>query len=159
MKQVRFQQIMDLPPQLLTLEKAAAAEGFRFLTRLIADWNTGANRFDAPGELLIAAYLDDCLIGIGGLSVDPYAQNGTGRLRRVYVAASLRGRNIGRALVETLLEHAAKHFRVVRLCTDTSEGDSFYLRCGFQRTDHAHATHTMLLGEAGFGQQAVDHNR
>jgi hypothetical protein len=83
MRQLQIQQILHLPPQILALEKEVLAEGFRFLTRLITEWNTGANRFDAPGECLMAAYQGDSLIGIGGLTVDPYAPTNTGRLRRL----------------------------------------------------------------------------
>ncbi|WLG53044.1 GNAT family N-acetyltransferase [Pseudomonas sp. FP1742] len=148
MKQVEIQRIAHLPPQILTLEKEAVGEGFRFLTRLIVEWKSGANRFDAPGECLMAAYMDYCLIGIGGLSVDPYSQNDTARLRRVYVAASSRGQQVGQTLVNALVEYAAHRFRIVRLSTDTPEGDAFYLHCGFNRSNDDHATHTMLLGNA-----------
>lgn len=95
MKRFEIQQIAQLPPQILALEKEAVDEGFRFLTRLVTEWHSGANRFDAPGECLMAAYLNQQLIGIGGLSVDPYAGNNAARLRRVYVAASSRGATCG----------------------------------------------------------------
>lgn len=146
MTQVEIQQLVRLPPQILALEKAAVAEGFRFLTRLIAEWNSGANRFEARGECLMGAYLDKCLIGIGGLSVDPYARN-TARLRRVYVVASSRGQYVGQTLVDALVEHATQHFRSVRLFTDTPEGDTFYQHYGFKRSDDEHATHTLLIAK------------
>lgn len=130
------------------LEKLSVGEGFRFLTRLINEWSSGVNRFDAPGECLMAVFLGNCLVGIGGVSVDPFAQNGTGRLRRVYIAPSARGQGVGRALVERLVAQAALHFRVLRLSTDTVEGNSFYLRCGFHRLVDEHATHIMPLGKA-----------
>lgn len=148
MKRVEIQRIAHLPPQILTLEKEAVEEGFRFLTRLIAEWKSGGNRFDAPGECLMAAYRDHCLIGIGGLSVDPYAQNDTARLRRVYVAASSRGLKVGQTLVNSLVEFASHRFRIVRLSTDTPEGDAFYRHCGFNRSYDDHATHTLFLGDA-----------
>lgn len=148
MKRFEIQQIACLPPQILTLEREAAGEGFRFITRLITEWHSGANRFDAPGECLLAAYSNQQLIGIGGLSVDPYAENNAARLRRVYVAASSRGQHVGEALVKALVERAALRFQVVRLTTDTPEGNAFYAHCGFTRTDDAHATHMMLLGDA-----------
>lgn len=66
MKRVEIQRIARLPPQILPLEKEAIEEGFRFLARLIAEWRSEANRFDAPGECLMAAYRDHRLIGIGG---------------------------------------------------------------------------------------------
>ncbi|RZI59951.1 MAG: GNAT family N-acetyltransferase, partial [Pseudomonas sp.] len=120
-------------------------EGFRFLTRLIDEWNSGANRFDAPGECLMAAYRNQQLIGIGGLSVDPYTRENIARLRRVYVNASSRGHHVGRTLVKALVAHAALRFQNVCLFTDTAEGDAFYLRCGFMRIDDDHATHVMCL--------------
>lgn len=56
MGQVDIRHITHLPAQILVLEKEAIGEGFRFITRLIDEWHSGANRFDAPGECLIAAY-------------------------------------------------------------------------------------------------------
>ncbi len=125
MKPVEIQQITQLPSQIHMLEMQAAEEGFRFLTRLIVEWGSGANRSDAPGECLMAASLDGCLIGIGGVSVDPYMQNGSGRLRRLYVSPVARRQNVGRVLVERLVEHAAGYFRIVRLSTDTTDGMPF----------------------------------
>lgn len=147
MSQVNIQLITHLPPEIQPLEKEAVGEGFRFLTRLIDEWNSGANRFDAPGECLMAAYLNQQLVGIGGLSVDPYTEESMARLRRIYVSASSRGHHVGRTLVTALVTHAAKRFKGVCLFTDTAEGDAFYLRCGFMRTDHEnnHATHAMCL--------------
>lgn len=142
---MNLQQLTHLPPQMANLEKEAVAEGFRFLTRLISEWNSGTNRFDAPGEALMAAYLNQRLVGIAGLSVDPFTHDRTGRLRRVYVAPASRGQQVGRRLVSALLAHAALHFESVRLYTDTSEGSAFYLRCGFTRTDDAHATHIVQI--------------
>ncbi|MBD8270698.1 MULTISPECIES: GNAT family N-acetyltransferase [Pseudomonas] len=145
MKPFEIQHITYLPAEVLTLEKEAIAEGFRFLTRLISEWHSGKNRFNAPGECLMAAYLNQQGIGIGGLSVDPYNQPNTARLRRVYVAPAARNQHVGHALVKALVAHAALHFQKVRLSTDTFAGDAFYLRCGFMRTEDVHATHLMEL--------------
>lgn len=142
---MKIQRITHLPPQILDLEKAAVAEGFRFLTRLTSEWQSGSQRFDAPGECLMAAYLDRKLVGIGGLSVDPFTHDHTGRLRRVYVAPASRGQQVGRRLVNALLAHAALHFERVRLYTDTLEGSAFYLRCGFSRIEDAHASHVVRI--------------
>nr|WP_314534089.1 GNAT family N-acetyltransferase [uncultured Pseudomonas sp.] len=146
MNQTEIQPITHLPPQIADLENAAVAEGFRFLTRLISEWHSGANRFDAPGECLMAAYLNERLVGIGGLSVDPYAGASVGRLRRVYVVPSSRGQYVGLRMVNALVVHAALHFRSVRLNTDTVEGSLFYLRCGFVGVEDGDATHRMELG-------------
>lgn len=142
---MEIQQITHLPPQIPALEKEAVAEGFRFLSRLISEWHSGANCFDAPGECLMAAYLNRHLVGIGGLSVDPYVQADTGRLRRVYVAPASRRQHVGQRLVAALLAHAALHFKSVRLYTDTSDGGAFYLRCGFLPSEDAYATHIVQI--------------
>jgi hypothetical protein len=47
-----------------------------------------------------------------------------------------------------LVAQAALHFQKVRLYTDTSGGDAFYLRCGFMRIEDVHATHIMELVNA-----------
>lgn len=148
MSQVDIQRITDLPPQIRVLEKEAVGEGFRFLTRLIAEWHSGVNRFNAPGECLMAAYRNQQLIAIGGLSVDPYVQKNMARLRRVYVRASSRRHHVGQVLVRALVAHAALRFQNVCLFTDTADGDAFYLRCGFMRIDHDHATHLICLSNS-----------
>jgi len=141
-------QISVLPPDILVLEAEAVAEGFRFLTRLVADWKNGSNRFDQPGECLLGVLRDGQLIAIGGLSYDPYAGPDIGRLRRVYVVRAARGQNVGKALVQQLLAYAAQRFGVVRLSTDTPEGAAFYLRCGFQPIEDDFATHVKSLVDA-----------
>ncbi|MFL9853611.1 Acetyltransferase (GNAT) family protein [Pseudomonas chlororaphis] len=146
--ELAIRQISALPPEILVLEAEAVAEGFRFLTRLVADWKSGANRFDQPGECLLGAFRDGHLIAIGGLSYDPYAGPDIGRLRRVYVARAVRGQSVGKALVQRLLEYAAQRFSVVRLSTDTPEGAAFYLRCGFQPIQDDFATHVKSLADA-----------
>lgn len=148
MGQVDIQLIAHLPAQIRVLEEEAVEEGFRFLTRLIAEWDSGINRFNAPGKCLMAAYRNQQLIGIGGLSVDPYAENNMARLRRVYVSALSRRHHVGQALVKALVAHAALRFQRVCLFTDTAAGDAFYLKCGFMGTDHEHATHVMCLSDS-----------
>ena len=137
--------ISGLAPQIRELEAQSVAEGFRFLTRLIAEWESGANRFDQQGECLLGVFRNGRLIAVGGLSSDPFSEPGVGRLRRVYVARASRGRNVGKALVQQLLDFASGHFRSVRLSTDTPEGAAFYLRCGFRPIHDEHATHMKSL--------------
>lgn len=56
MKPFDIRTITHLPAHISTLEEEAVGEGFRFLTRLIRQWESGTIRFDAPGECLMAAY-------------------------------------------------------------------------------------------------------
>ncbi len=134
-----------LPEQIHRLEAHAVAEGFRFLTRLVTEWENHTNRFNQPGECLLGVFHHRHLIGIGGVSCAPYAAPGVGRLRRVYIAPAARGQRIGKALVEQLLKHAAMHFHEARLSTDTPQASQFYLRCGFQRINDETATHAKSL--------------
>lgn len=48
MKLIEIEQITHLPAEVLTLEKEAVAEGFKFLTRLISEWHSGKNRSMRP---------------------------------------------------------------------------------------------------------------
>jgi GNAT superfamily N-acetyltransferase len=146
--ELAIHQISTLPPDILVLEAEAVTEGFRFLTRLVADWENGQNRFDQPGECLFGAFRNGQLIAVGGLSKDPYAGPEIGRLRRVYVTRESRGQNVGKALVQQLLAYAGRRFHVVRLSTDTSAGAAFYLRCGFQEVHDDFATHVKTLADS-----------
>lgn len=145
MEALSIRRLSALPDGLAVLEAEAAAEGFRFLTRLTEEWNSGHNRFDQPGECLLGAFRDGRLIAIGGLSRDPHAGPQVGRLRRLYVERASRGQQVGRALVLQLLKHAAGRFDLVRLRTDTPEAAAFYLRCGFAPIRDASATHAKSL--------------
>ena len=133
--------LRTLPEQIRGLETEAVAEGFKFLTRLISEWENRSNRFDQSGECLLGVFRHGQLIAIGGVSRDPYGDPKVGRLRRVYVARAMRGQNVGKVLVKRLLKHAAPRFQTVRLSTDTAEGARFYLRCGFQPVEADGATH------------------
>lgn len=138
---ISIKRLEDLPEQIHTLHAQAVAEGFRFLTRLITEWENRSQRFDKPGECLLGVFRHDQLIAIGGVSRDPYSTPDNGRIRRVYVAPPMRGQQVGKTLVEQLLAFAAMHFQTVRLTTDTAQGAAFYLQCGFQSVTDATATH------------------
>jgi GNAT superfamily N-acetyltransferase len=141
--------IEALPPEVKTLEASAASEGFNCMTRLLAEWRSGANRFDKPGECLLGAFEGGRMVGIGGLTIDPYLPAGDiGRLRRLYVTLSVRRRGIGAALVDALLQHASGRLRLVRLTTDTQACAHFYLRCGFAQVDDDSATHAKPITDA-----------
>lgn len=136
-----IKRLEDLPEQIHTLHAQAVAEGFSFLTRLVTEWENRTTRFDQPGECLLGVFRHDQLVAIGGVSRDPYATPDNGRIRRVYVAPSMRGQHIGKALVQQLLAFAAMRFQTVRLTTDTAQGAAFYLQCGFHSVTDDTATH------------------
>lgn len=143
---IEIRPVSSLTPDLLDLAGQAETEGHRFMRRLVNEWRSGANRFDQPGEVLLAAYAAAGPVGLGGLNRDPYAAStATGRLRHLYVAINARRGRVGSLLVRTLLGRARSHFAVVRLRTKTPEGPPFYARLGFETTDEDAATHRIRL--------------
>jgi GNAT superfamily N-acetyltransferase len=140
--QPRFVPLFELSPGIEELRAEAGAEGFRFVDKLVTEWNLGQNRFAAPGEVLLGAFRASRLVAVGGLNRDPYAdQLEIGRLRHLYVERAARRSGIGSALVRQLLERARGVFQSVRLRTDTQEAADFYGYLGFRLVCDRAATH------------------
>lgn len=146
---MRIRRLTRLPAAAASLVAAAEQEGFGFMTRLAAEWQSGANRFDRPGELLLGASTLSGLVALGGLNRDPYASApGIGRLRHLYVLPGLRRQGIAAALVQSLIAAAAapgSGFHSLRLRCDTPAAAAFYARLGFAPVDDAAATHSLRL--------------
>ncbi|WP_199624801.1 GNAT family N-acetyltransferase [Paenibacillus alkalitolerans] len=123
-------------------------EGFRFIQRLIDDYQSGENRFDQPGEAIYVCYIKSRLVGVCGLNRDKdLGQSRVGRLRRFYVLPEYRRQGIGRRLIEEILESAKGYFDVLQLRTDSEEADRFYQSMGFIKTESmGNATHYLHLG-------------
>ena len=51
-----LKRITHLPETLQVLEAEASEAGFKFLHRLIQEWESGINKFEQPGECLFAAF-------------------------------------------------------------------------------------------------------
>ncbi len=137
--------LQDLPSAIDTMRADAAAEGYRFLERLAAEWHTRANRFDQGGEVLLGATLGDDLVAVAGLNRDPYThQARTGRVRHLYVMRAARRHGIASALLQQLLDRAEGAFDAVRLRT-TGEAARFYQARGFTCVQDDTASHIMVL--------------
>jgi len=134
------------PDDLEALVLSSEHEGYRFLVRLRDDWRSGRNRFERTGERLVTARVADELVGIGGITIDPYARDiGVGRLRHLYVSAKARRRGIGRAIVRHLLDDARGRFESVRLRVADGEGGRFYERIGFAAVDEEAVSHAVRM--------------
>ena len=55
---VVIRQIVELPDQLDQLQKEAETEGLNMISMLRDEWDSGANRFDRPGEILALGTVD-----------------------------------------------------------------------------------------------------
>lgn len=133
MKDIHIQQIEDLMIyEHDYLVQESKEEGFNFLKNLINEYENELNTFNKSGECLYGIFQEERLIGIGGLNEDPYTENNKiGRLRRFYIAKDYRRIGLGKLLLNQLLSHAEKYFKVVVLHTDTKQGDVFYTANGF----------------------------
>ena len=132
------------------LRADARAEGYNFMDRLANDWQSGVNRFDDPGEMLCGHLDNRLLVAAGGLNRDPFAGRAeVGRIRRVYVRPAWRGRGIGAALVNVLIEEARRNFACVRLRAENPVAARLYERLGFEPMADANATHILYFAAEG----------
>ena len=146
---LRIVPLLDLPSGIEDLRAEAVVEGFRFVDRLIFEWQSGCNRFLQRGEVFVGAFWEAELVAVGGLNRDPYAdQDGIGRLRHLYVRRSARHTGAGSAIVRHLLDKAEGAFHSVRLRTETQEAADFYVGLGFQPVHDKTATHVRVLRDA-----------
>jgi len=127
--------------------------GLRMVRRLVEDWESGANRFDRPGEVLLGAWINGHLAGVCGLNVDPYAGNErTGRVRHLYVLDAFRRRGVGRQLVLQVIEAAHARFDDLRLRTNEPAAARLYEALGFRPCpgsgDATHAAKLTTLRQA-----------
>lgn len=118
-------------------------EGYRFLLRLEEEWANAKNRFSLKGEGLFRITYEEELIGIGGITHDPYVlENNFGRLRRFYIKPNWRRKGIGQLLLEYILLESSLRFKEVSLRTDTNSASQFYEKNGFIRVKgKVHQTH------------------
>ncbi len=145
---VHIIRLFDLPTsevQPLVLE--SRTESHTFVDRLVDEYADASNRFALPGEALYAAYVDETMVGIGGLNRDPYVrQADTGRVRHLYVLADWRSRGVGRKLMQQIIDDARDHFSMLTLRTFSPDAGRFYVAIGFEAiTEVESVTHRLLL--------------
>src|SRR5579862_3597009 len=114
--------------RLLTSSKE---EGFRFVERLRSEFESGANRFDRPGEGLWGAFAGDVLIGIAGLNMSAESSE-EGRVRRVYVLPEWRRWGVGNRLMNKVIAYARPWAKRLVLLTDHEDAARFYEGLGFE---------------------------
>ncbi len=119
--------------QLADLIAESEAEGYRFLVRMRAEWESGLVRFDRPGEVCFTASADGRVIGVCGLTADPYVDDPSiGRVRKLYVSEAHRRRGTATKLLRALCVEATDRFRQVRVRTQGVAACAFYESLGFR---------------------------
>lgn len=138
----------ETPPPIGALADLASSEGYNFVARTLAEWQSGQNRFDQHNECFMLAHVGDEVVGMCGLNQDPYIDDaGVGRLRHLYVHPDYRSEKLGARLVAGCMAFAATRFEVVRLRTPGPRADVFYDKLGFERSDSATASHQASPGQ------------
>jgi GNAT superfamily N-acetyltransferase len=134
MTAIQIERVSVLPESEWTaLVTESEADGFGFVRRLRDEWCSTRNRFDQPGEAFFAARIQGELVGVCGLSRDPYSTKANvGRVRRLYVRKEFRRLGVGQLLVQAVVATARDHFTLLSLRTDNSIASRFYERQGFQ---------------------------
>lgn len=133
-----------LPADIDGLGRDARRQGYGSIDRLISEWQDGSNRFAEVGECLLAVHSDRRLVGIGGMTIEP-SDTSMMRMRRFYVAAAMRGRGVGRLLVETLLDAVPEGTSGVTVNAGTADAAAFWLRMGFPAEVADGYTHARLF--------------
>ena len=148
MGKFEVRQIINLRSLDLTdLVKESKENGFRFLERLVNDYENGTNNFNKPGESLYGVFnKEGQLIAIGGLNIDPYSgEQQIGRLRRFYVSRHYRRKGFGKLLLNKIIYDAKNHYKVLVLNTDTEQANKFYTSLGFSEEIYPNTTHHLKL--------------
>ncbi len=122
-------------------------EGYGFVQKLWDDYESGKNRFDTGGAILLGVFDDDHLVGVGGVQGDPYLKRAdVGRIRHVYILHAYRRQGVGKRLLEELIQHAQAHFSLLTLRTQTQSAAAFYVASGFDdQPVFPEATHFLRL--------------
>ena len=138
------------------LVEESEAEGYRFLRRLVDQYEDGTNTFNKAGEILYGVWIPQGqLVAIGGLNRDPYSdKEGVGRLRRFYISQEARRQGIGTHLLTEIINYAQGHFNELVVRTESSVADAFYRANGFSADlGIPEATHSLRL-DKGYEKKA-----
>jgi GNAT superfamily N-acetyltransferase len=128
------------------LVQESEEEGYRFVTRLVNEFEDGSNVFNKTGEVLFCVKKSDgTVVAIGGINQSPFSQESeVGRLRRFYVLDHVRREGVGTLLLQSIIEHAKKHFKEITVRTESAKADAFYRAGGFSFDDSASETTHIL---------------
>jgi HAD superfamily hydrolase (TIGR01549 family) len=121
---------------LSSLLEDSKSQGYRFVQKLIEEYNSGFNRFEKRGESLFVAIKNGSVIGVGGLNIDPYlGREDIGRVRHLYVMKDHRRGRVGESILEMIVKEARNNFIALTLFTNNSVADRMYMKLGFKKAE------------------------
>lgn len=114
------------------------------LRRTAENWQSGKNRFNAPGETLLGAFVNHQLVGVCGINSDPFSpQPRAGRIRHLYISERYRRRGIGQQLLVSVITHSSARFDFLN--THAPAQARPYERLGFRPVyDEPRVTHRLF---------------
>ncbi len=98
-----------LPAGFEQLALAARAEDVHNMPMLLADWQTGTERFDGVTSALYGAWAGDMLVGVGGMTPETLLDMPAMRMRRFYVHPEQRRSGVASMLAETVMAAGLAH--------------------------------------------------
>ncbi|WJH41318.1 GNAT family N-acetyltransferase [Aliirhizobium terrae] len=113
------------------LAEAAERDGYSHISRLVEEWESGSNRFNKSGEMLLGAFDGPSIIAIGGMTIE-LSRSDWLRMRRFYVLPDFRGRGIARLLASRLLAHARGYAPTVTVHAGDARAALFWQAMGFR---------------------------
>ena len=128
------------------LVQESEEEGYRFLTRLVNDYEEGTNTFNKAGEALFFIQNETGdVVAIGGVNQSPFSEDTkVARLQRFYVLNDVRRQGVGSLLLKEIVHHSRDAFNELTVRTESSKADAFYRTNGFELDDSAsETTHLM----------------
>lgn len=117
------------------LFKESKKEEYGMIEKMINNFKSGDDKFNKKGEALIVSEVNNKIVGICGLNIDPANQK-RGRVRRLYVLPQYRKRGIGGKLVKKIMKHSTKNFKVISVNIGEPIRPNvarFYEELGFKR--------------------------
>ena len=112
------------------LVQESEKEGYRFLSRLVSEYEDGTNRFEEEGEALYGAWDGGEIVAIGGLNKHPI-DSSAARLHRFYTLPAYRRKGVGGQLFQVISDKAKENFTEITTKTESAKADAFYRAVGF----------------------------
>ena len=124
---------------------ASFTEGYRFMKRFVEEFDSEENMFEKEGEGLFAAKIDDKIVGIICINIDPFLNKETiGRIRNLYVLPQFRNRGVATALLSTVIELGRLHFQMLTIYSDNGHAERLYTQYGFYKSNDYYRTSHIL---------------